>query len=319
MIGATNSGKGMYTFGLEQAFDEYITTFNTSVLLHGKNANLEDASKWRFLMKCHDSRVMIGNEIAIEAESSTNQYGKQRKKDIPLNIDMIKTLVSGGDKVEARRMCENEITISNHAFLIVLVNDLPHTPGDTAYAGRQIIMYGDRSSTEDSEFDSATHFKADTGIKDWLKQADVKDAYVKLVCHYYKKHKFNKTAKPDWVCQAVSENVNSSTSWDWVCENYDVYNGDVLANFGGEKAENGKYKFNTELLGDYWFRFDWLFQNYKDGGGKESITKFGKTLTSNGVFASQKKVDSINRMVRVGLKRPQKECVIESEEEEDEL
>ncbi len=34
-----------------------------------------------FLIKCHDSRIMIGNEISVESEETTNQYGKKQKKD----------------------------------------------------------------------------------------------------------------------------------------------------------------------------------------------------------------------------------------------
>ncbi len=51
MLGDTNCGKGVFTSGLKYAFDEFVTSFNTSVLLQGSNANLEDASKWRFFNK----------------------------------------------------------------------------------------------------------------------------------------------------------------------------------------------------------------------------------------------------------------------------
>ena len=47
---------------------------------------------------------MIGNEISIQTEDQTNGYGRREKREKPMNIDMIKTLVSGGDSVEARRM-----------------------------------------------------------------------------------------------------------------------------------------------------------------------------------------------------------------------
>jgi hypothetical protein len=80
LLGDTNCGKGVFTSGLKYAFDEFVTSFNTSVLLQGSNANLEDASKWRFLIKCHDSRIMIGNEVPIESEETTNQYGKKTEK-----------------------------------------------------------------------------------------------------------------------------------------------------------------------------------------------------------------------------------------------
>jgi hypothetical protein len=199
MLGDTNCGKGVFTSALKYAFDEFVTSFNTSVLIQGANANLEDASKWRFLIKCHDSRIMIGNEIPIESEETTNKYGNKQKKDKPMNIAMIKTLVSGGDSIEARKMRENEVTIVNKAFVVMLANDFPKTIGDAGYIDRQGFMYADRSSTMEDTFDESLYFKADTNIKEWLKEDEVANAFVELICTYYNRYKNNRTPKPAWV------------------------------------------------------------------------------------------------------------------------
>ena len=43
-----------------------------------------------------------GNAIATQSEDTTDAFGRKKKQQRPLNIGMIKTLVSGGAKVRAR-------------------------------------------------------------------------------------------------------------------------------------------------------------------------------------------------------------------------
>ena len=302
MLGSTNSGKGVLTQFLINAFDEFISTFNTSVLMVGQNSNLEDASKWRFLTKCYDTRIMIGNEIAIQSDDTTDAFGHRKKTERPLNIDMIKTLVSGGDQIEARRMRENEITIVNKAFLLMLANDLPKTSGDSAFADRSLVINACRSSTLEDKFDEQLFFKADTNIKQWIEDVNVCNALIKLMCEIYKKVKHNRSKTPEWVKATVSEYVKCESAFQWVKDNYDLYDGNIEKDFGVIKSTK-VYRVDWEKVGKYHVRADIMYNLYKDGGGTDSQTKFGKMLTDNGIFPAQRKSKGSVVLYRVGVSR----------------
>jgi hypothetical protein len=227
-----------------------------------------------------------------------------------MNIAMIKTLVSGGDSIEARKMRENEVTIVNKAFVVMLANDFPKTIGDAGYIDRQGFMYADRSSTMEDTFDESLYFKADTNIKEWLKEDEVANAFVELICTYYNRYKNNRTPKPAWVMRAIHDNVECTSSWSWVCENYSIYDGDAIKDFDGEKNEKGQYRFNNDLVGANFVRFDMMFKIYKDGGGKDSSTKFGRNLTEHGMYPSNRKIKGKSVTVRVGLSIFKDECDI---------
>lgn len=300
MLGETNSGKGVLTSLLRKSFDEFITTFNTSVLLQGENSNLEDASKWRFLTKCYDGRIMIGNEIAIQSQDTTNAFGHKKRTEKGLNVAMLKTIVSGGDSVEARRLRENEISIINRSFVLMLANDMPKTKADEALADRTLILEGSRSSTVKETYDEKLFFKADPSIKDWITKVETRDAFVALMCQVYKQKKNNRTAVPDWIINKVQEFVEVNSSLQWVKDNYEVYNGDIMRDFDAVKGKQ-YYTVDWNKVNNCCVRADVMYDLYKDGGGMDSIAKFGSMLTNNGIILCRKKIKGSQFSYRVGI------------------
>ena len=118
----------------------------------------------------------------------------------------------------------------------------------------------------------------------------------------YIKHKYNKTPKPHWVNLAVSDNVKTISAMDWIDENYLKYTGDTVKDFNGIQNEiSKKWVFDKKLVDNWYVRFDVMYKIYKDGGGKNSQTKFGNTLTQNGVFSSPMKLNGKKVVVRVGI------------------
>ena len=300
MLGETNSGKGVLTAFLQNAFDEFVSTFNTSVLMVGQNSNLEDASKWRFLTKCYDTRIMIGNEIAIQSDDTTNAFGHKKKTERPLNIDMIKTLVSGGDAVEARRMRENEITIVNKAFVLMLANDMPKTNGDKAFANRTLVVKAERSSTFEESFDEQLFFKADSDIKQWIENPENCDALIALMCETYKKVKYNRTKTPEWVLAKVKEYVKCLCPLQWVKDNYNIYQGDIIKDFDAVKSSD-VYTVNWDKVGKWCVRSDVMYNLYKDSGGTDGNSKFKTMLTNNGILPAKRSVKGIKHKYRIGV------------------
>ena len=302
MLGETNCGKGVLTAFLQNAFDEFVSTFNTSVLMVGQNANLEDASKWRFLTKCYDTRIMIGNEIAIQSDDTTDAFGHRKRKERPLNIDMLKTLVSGGDAVEARRMRENEITIVNKAFVLMLANDMLKTGADLAFLNRTLVIEACRSSTFQDEYNEREFFKADPDIKQWIEDTNNGDALIALMCQTYKKVKYNRTKTPEWVLKKVKEYVEYICPIKWVKENYDIYQGDILKAFEAEKTPSGDYyTVNWQKVTNWYVRSDVMYNLYRDSGGTDSETQFGKKLTKIGIVKTVRKDKSTPFRYRVGV------------------
>jgi hypothetical protein len=102
----------------------------------------------------------------------------------------------------------------------------------------------------------------------------------------------------------VSEYVESSSASSWVHDNYEVYKGDVLKDFDGVEGENGIYRFNWDKVGEWALPIDVMFKVYKDTGGRDSSTKFGRMLTANKVFAAVKKRGGRAVRYRVGVRVP---------------
>ena len=303
MLGSTNSGKGVLTALLRKSFDEFVSTFNTSVLLQGENANLEDASKWRFLTKCYDTRIMIGNEIAVKSQDTTDAFGHKKRTEKGLNVEMLKMLVSGGDSIEARRLRENEITIVNRAFVLMLANDMPLTQADDAFQNRTLILEACRSSSTEDTFDKKEFFKADTGIKDWIMEVEIRDAFIALMCQVYKQKKRNRTKVPDWIKTTVSSYVKHNNAFGWIKENYDVYEGNIVKDFEAVKGNKTYYTVNWDKVGEYYVRADVMYNLYRDGGGLDSMPKFGAMLTKNNIFLTQRRVKGSIIAFRVGVAR----------------
>ena len=118
---------------------------------------------------------------------------------------------------------------------------------------------------------------------------------------------------PEWVKAAVNENVSSRSSWDWVTDNYEVYPGSVANDFGAGEADKdakGRTRLNMSDVGDWFVRSDKLFEIYKENGGRDGVTKFGRTLSEHGILPWDRKVNGKTVSIRVGLRIPQRDVAL---------
>lgn len=310
-LGETNCGKGMLTQLFEKTFDEYVDTFNTTNLLVQKNSSMEDERKWAWIAKLWDRRLVIGNEIPNNTEDTRNAKGRAVKREIPLNTDMMKTLVSGGDKIWCRLLYKDPVQVEMMAFVVILANDMPTTHCDRAFADRALMMYADRSSTKEEHFDDTEFFKADTTLKDgFICGKSIQNAVVSVMCKYYQRSvNQGMLPKPDFVKLAVQEALGSSTSsFEWVQNNYIVCDKNkIKENFELVKGARDVYKCNWNNVGPYAIPANDLFEAYKNDGGKDSSTKFGRELTKNNLVCVQKKVKGKTVNYRVGVMLPEEE------------
>ena len=92
--GSRNSGKGTETTLLKNAFGEFVKEFNAKCLIFNKFGNPDPAKALSWVVDKKDARIIISNEI--DGDESTI-----------LNGAFIKSLASGGDAMEGRRLYEN--------------------------------------------------------------------------------------------------------------------------------------------------------------------------------------------------------------------
>jgi hypothetical protein len=174
------------------------------------------------------------------------------------------------------------------------------------------MMYADRCSTKEDHFDETEYFEADSAIKDgFIRETSVQNAFVSIMCKYYQRSvNHGKLPKPDFVKLAVQEALgDSASSYDWVHKSYIVYDKDkVLEDFEIQKGSRDVYRCNWDKVESYCVRFDILFERYKNDGGKDSTTKFGRELTKNNIAVCvPRKVKGKTMNYRVGIKIPEDE------------
>jgi len=315
-LGDTNCGKGVLTQFIELALGEFVSTFSTTNLLVQKNLNIEDARRWAWVEPIWDRRLIIGNEIPNTTEDSKNAFGRAVKKEVPLNTDMIKTLVSGGDNIMCRLLYKEPVKVKMMALVVILANDMPTTHCDRAFSERALMMYADRSSTKNEQFDALEYFPADPTIKDtFIRDKKMQNAFVSIMCKYYQ-HSMTHgmLPTPDFVRAAVQEALGDSTSCvDWLYKSYIVYDSSkIMADFDLEKGARDIYKCNWEKVGAYYVRFDILFERYKNDGGKDSTTKFCRELTKHNFVSVTRKIKGKVVNCRIGIKIPEDEEDMES-------
>ena len=177
-LGSRNSGKGVIQEILNNTFDKYIGTFNSECLIN-KTAIGESEKMSAWLLGFRFTRIMFGNEVP-----TTN---KQK-----LNGIMLKTIISGGDKITARRNNKDAISVNIQSSIILNTNDIPEcNPSDameTAITFNMPIKFMD-----DNEFNKLTDTEKriykrgikNTNIKNICKMSNYCNAFESILYYAY--------------------------------------------------------------------------------------------------------------------------------------
>lgn len=112
--GCRNSGKGVIGDLCKNSFGAYVSTTNSENFTMKAGQRSDEAKGLSWLIDFMDVRLMITNEISMDARGS-----------VIINGNTIKKLSSGGDLMEARKNYQDEIKFRVQARPILFCNDLP--------------------------------------------------------------------------------------------------------------------------------------------------------------------------------------------------
>jgi len=116
--GSRNSGKGVITKLLQNAFKLFVGTFNSGSLTRKQHENADDAKNLSWVVRKKDHRLLISQEV---------------QEDVILNGKMLKQLASGGDTMLGRCNYQDEFEFTPQFTIILCVNNLKGVDPVDAY------------------------------------------------------------------------------------------------------------------------------------------------------------------------------------------
>jgi len=171
-VGNTNSCKGTTCNAMEEAFGDFVGTFNGEILAYSNNTQ-DEAMKMRPFYLARHKRLLFGNEINMKTI---------------LNGNIIKKASSGGDKLQGRGMRENETNFYLQTSVFTFVNDVPKiSPFDDGMRDRlKFIEYPYTFVNKKAEDCKENEKPADTNIKRTLTKSWFKIGLQHLILHFGK-------------------------------------------------------------------------------------------------------------------------------------
>lgn len=194
--GLRNSGKGVLTLLLENAFQRYVKVTNSGNFIY-KQSSTDEAKKQSWIVDYQFCRLAYTQEITLNSS---------KKNPETVDGNMIKKFCSGGDSIEARKNHCDEIQFKIQSSLMVCCNDMPEiTPKDTEefceqYQMKSKFLTKEQQDTE-VKIPKYEYYDADDKVKDYVKEDKYIDAFIQLLLSYYDK-------KVDYPKELQTENEN---------------------------------------------------------------------------------------------------------------
>lgn len=190
--GARNSGKGTETGLMKGSFGEFVLDFNAKCLISTKNGNTEPAKALGWVVEKKDARIIISNEIECDDKTI-------------LNGAFIKTLASGGDSMEGRRLYENTVSFVPQFTMFLCYNQFCEISPADAKENLEQFEYKSKFVDADKLNTNNSYYKLkDETIKDFIKEERIVDAYTLYILNAFTNPRM---ATPESV--KVSTNINN--------------------------------------------------------------------------------------------------------------
>jgi len=180
--GLRNSGKGVITLLLENAFERYVKITNSGNFIFKENTQ-DEAKKQSWMIDYQFVRLAFTQEITINKQSRTSNK---------VDGNMIKKFCSGGDSIEARKNHQDEYQFKIQASLMICCNDMPEiTPNDTKEFCEEFQMKSKFLTPEQEETETKiptySYYTADDKVKEYVKEDRYINAFIQLLLDAYNK------------------------------------------------------------------------------------------------------------------------------------
>ena len=209
--GKTNAGKSVLINMLQNAFGQYVATFNAESLAYKKRDSRDEGQKNRWGLLLRFTRILMSNEV---------------KMNEPIDGNAIKKHSAGSDKITGRGHGGNETEFQPHYTIFCMLNDIPKIePMDPATIGRTEYIEFPYQFVDKNELNKKDTYKLkdkDINIK-ITKKAFIR-GFIYLMLDTYQYFiengmpEFNKETKKRWTKENKQENVIISK----IKEYYDI-------------------------------------------------------------------------------------------------
>jgi len=178
--GLRNSGKGVLTLLLENAFERYVKITNSGNFVY-KELSTDEAKKQSWMIDYQFVRLAFTQEITINKNSKTSNK---------VDGNMIKKFCSGGDSIEARKNHQDEYQFKIQSSLMICCNDMPDIePTDTKEFCDEFQMKSKFLTPEQEETETKIptfkYYTADDKVKQYVKESNYIDAFIQLLITSY--------------------------------------------------------------------------------------------------------------------------------------
>jgi polyhydroxyalkanoate synthesis regulator phasin len=233
-MGERNSGKGKLVNLCESTFSKYVNTINSENFMMERMGSGDEAKKQSWMIDCEFTRLTFSNEITIDNED------KNRK----INGNMIKRFASGGDTINARKLFMNEVEFKMQSRLMIMCNDLP--PIDPTDATQTLVMFKFpyKYVSEADMVDPLPYFRlADPSIDEYVKDANVCDAFIHILIDHYEDNKLKMSSKVEKDTKEYREDAGDEEmiirdTFKYSNSKADYVTNDDIKNFIKEKKIN---------------------------------------------------------------------------------
>ena len=171
-VGMGNAGRGLITEAFTQAFDGFVGTFNPNEMANRDMHSSDEAVMNGYLVDFAHKRIVFGNE----ADPCRT-----------LNGTAIRSAVSGGDTIYARKQHGRQAPLVVRATLFMMMNDMPVIkPYDDAVDNRIDMLWFKRRFVDQPDPAKPWEAQMDATLKDAMRQDAWKDAlFWVMVDAYY--------------------------------------------------------------------------------------------------------------------------------------
>lgn len=177
--GSRNSGKGTETGILRNAFGDFVLEFNAKCLIFNKYGNQDASKALSWVVDKKDARIIISNEIDGDDETK-------------LNGAFIKTLASGGDAMEGRKLYENTISFIPQFTMFLCYNKFYEVSPADAKENLEQFEYKSKFVSKEELVNGVKFLKLkDDTIKDFIKEDRIIDAYTLYILNAFTNPRMN--------------------------------------------------------------------------------------------------------------------------------